>query len=78
MGEHLQRAKQIAHQSACTTDVWIKLSTLQGLIADIETLQAACDEYRSMEPHASPRSIGGVVDLASKRGKVKEPEEEKP
>lgn len=76
MSEHLERAKQIAHQAAATTDVWIKLSTLQGLIRDIQTLQAACDEYRSME-HEPPRSIGGVVDLASKRGKVKEPEEEK-
>lgn len=58
MSTFLDRAKAKAHQSAATTDVWIKLDLLQGLIAEIEALQA--EAGGPLKP---------VVQLAQERAK---------
>ena len=57
----LQQAKEVQQQCSDLTKVWVKLSLLEGLIAEIEMLQHKVDVLSQEHPATKLRAVGHNV-----------------
>jgi hypothetical protein len=74
MTDVLERAKAKQNQTASTTDVWLKLDLLEGLIAEIEQLRHRVDALS--QDHTGPGGGPGRVSVVELRKRAEKREEE--